>query len=155
MGYNNSIIYKIICKDNNITDFYIGSTINIQTRINRHKSYCLNGKDIKLYNFIRENGGWDNWKYQIIKNYNCNDRNELRIEEQRVINELKSTLNDINSYITDDKRKETAHINYMNRRERVLNDNKIKITCDCGRVINKNEKSPHLKSKIHKQLMGL
>ena len=52
------MIYKDGCDD-----CYIGSTTNIKDRIKTHKSRCnkpetLHGK-FRLYNFIRDNGGWD------------------------------------------------------------------------------------------------
>ncbi len=42
------IIYKIVCKDINITDCYIGSSIKFRKRKNLHKSNCnnVNGKNI-------------------------------------------------------------------------------------------------------------
>ena len=153
MGYNNSIIYKIYCLDNNITDFYIGSSINLQPRMNRHKSYYDNGRKLKLYECIRNNGGWENWTYDIIKHHKCNNRVELRTEEQRIINEMNSTLNDVKAYRTIEEAKERAKELFCFKREDILKYNKTKIICECNREINRNEKSPHLKTKIHLKLM--
>lgn len=153
MGYNNSIIYKIYCLDNNVKDFYIGSTINLQPRINRHKSYYDNGRKIKLYDFIRNNGSWDNWTYEIIKHYKCNNRDELRIEEQKIINAMKSTLNDVKAYRTIEEAKEMRKELFCLKREDILKYNKTKIICICGREINRNEKAPHSKTKIHLKLI--
>ena len=48
-----------------IEDIYIGSTTNVVKRRQQHKQRCTNPK-CKDYNahtcqFIRDNGGWDNW----------------------------------------------------------------------------------------------
>ena len=61
IDYSNTIIYKIVCNDPNITDCYVGSTTNIVKRRQSHKSVC-NNENSKLFNFyvyqfIRENGG--------------------------------------------------------------------------------------------------
>ena len=52
----NSIIYKIICKDINITNTYVGLTINFKQRKYSHENNCINLKKGKLYDFIRDKG---------------------------------------------------------------------------------------------------
>ena len=85
--YDQSIIYKICCKDLSIQDIYIGSTTNFKSRKCRHKTTCNNIND-KSYNhykyeFIRNNGGWDNWEMVFIKEVKCNSKLELHAEEDR------------------------------------------------------------------------
>ena len=64
-------IYKIICKDQNIKDLYIGSTKNFKKRKLTHKNDCnkVNGKSYNLliYRTIRANGGFDNWYFEIVE----------------------------------------------------------------------------------------
>jgi len=97
--YSKSIIYKIECKDENIKDFYIGSTSDIIDRTKNHKRCCneLNrkGYNNKIYKTIRENGGWDNWKFIEIEKYNANDKNHLLNREGYWIKILKPTLNKV------------------------------------------------------------
>ena len=70
--YNNGFIYKLCCKDVNIKEIYVGSSTNYKQRKQSHKSDCTN-ENSKRYNscayqFIRDNGGWDNWSMiEIIK----------------------------------------------------------------------------------------
>ena len=42
INYSKTIIYKIRCEDENITDIYVGSTTNFIKRKNIHKSVCNN-----------------------------------------------------------------------------------------------------------------
>ena len=91
------IIYKIVCKDINITDCYVGSSSNFRKRKNLHKSNCnnVNSKkhNLNIYKFIRLNGGWNNWNIIEIEKYNCNDKNEAYKRERYWLETLKATLN--------------------------------------------------------------
>ena len=42
VNYNNSVIYKISCKDESITDTYIGATTCLARRKYDHKRYSNN-----------------------------------------------------------------------------------------------------------------
>ena len=81
----NAVIYKISCKDPSIEDYYIGSSISFKNRLEQHKKSITNPKS-KEYNsykaeYIRNNGGWDNWEMNIIEKYSCNCREELEQRE--------------------------------------------------------------------------
>ena len=95
--YSKGLIYKLCCKDANLMDIYIGSTTNFKQRKRDHKRRCINencyGYNGKVYQCIRENGGWDNWDMIQIKTVNATDRRHLETEERLVIEELKPTLN--------------------------------------------------------------
>jgi hypothetical protein len=99
IDYSNTIIYKISCKDTNINDVYIGHTTNFVQRKYAHKQGCINDKNAnytcKLYEVIRKNGGWCNWKMEIIALINCRDHYEARKKEQEYFITLKATLNSI------------------------------------------------------------
>ena len=99
IDYSNTIIYKISCKDSNITDVYVGHTTNFVQRKHSHKQNCINEKSssysFKLYKTIRSNGGWDNWKMEIVDFFNCKDQYEARKKEQEYFELLNSTLNSI------------------------------------------------------------
>ena len=95
--YSKSCIYKIYCKDENITDCYIGSTTNYAKRKFQHKEnvnkYQSRKHKYKLYTFIREHGGWDNWNMTPIINYSCETKLEVSQHERFYIDSLKPTLN--------------------------------------------------------------
>ena len=99
IDYSNTIIYKIFCKDSDITDIYVGHTTNFVQRKYAHKQGCINEKSsnyqYKLYKTIRDTGGWKNWKMEIINFFNCKDHYEARIKEQEYFNLLNATLNSI------------------------------------------------------------
>ena len=104
--YNNSVIYKIFCKDDIIKDFYIGSSTQIKERRKCHKKRCNNGDNTPVYRFIRENGGWENWALEIIEKYKCNNKEELFNRERIYIEDLKSSLNINIPIFTEEEKKE-------------------------------------------------
>jgi len=96
-NYQNGLIYRICCRDINIKEQYVGSTIDFKDRKSKHKNTCNNPNEpnhnLKVYQFIRENGNWENWSMVLIQKYPCNDKLELRKRERYWIETLKSTLN--------------------------------------------------------------
>ena len=99
IDYSNTIFYKIFCKDSDIKDLYVGLTTNFVQRRHAHKQSCKNEKamnhNCKLYNTIRNSGGWDNWQMEIIAFHNCNDSYEARKKEHEYFEKLGATLNSI------------------------------------------------------------
>ena len=98
-----AVIYKIYCKDINIVDCYVGQTINFINRKSKHRYSAINKTNRKIYNFINDNGGWNNWIIEIIEEllFDCS-KEELFFEgytkkildrERFWISTLKSTLN--------------------------------------------------------------
>jgi hypothetical protein len=91
-------IYKIVCNDVSITDFYVGSTSNVRHRKWEHKSACqiLNNKSYnqKIYQTIRENGGWDNWRMIVLEEMiEGTTLLQSRMREEYFRLELQATLN--------------------------------------------------------------
>ena len=95
--YSKGMIYKLCCKDPQITEIYIGSTINKKNRKNTHKKCCNNSneKDYNSYKyeFIRDNGGFENFDMILIEAFPCNSKNELISRERYWIETLKPKLN--------------------------------------------------------------
>ncbi len=95
--YKKSIIYKLCCKDPNITEIYVGSTTNFNRRKQGHKHACNyeNAKryNSKVYKVIRDNGNWDNWDMIQIEEYECENKRQLESKERYYIETLKSSLN--------------------------------------------------------------
>ena len=99
IDYSNTIIYKITCKDETISDVYVGHTTNFVQRKYAHKICSTNSttniSKCMLYQVIRNNGGWDNWKMEIIDVINCKDIYDAKKKEQDYVVLLKATLNSV------------------------------------------------------------
>jgi hypothetical protein len=93
IDYSKSSVYRLVY--NNIT-YYIGSTTNFRNRKGQHKRSCIKereqGYNYPIYEFIRSNGGWDNWSMVLIEYLDCKNGEELRRREQYWFDEYKETL---------------------------------------------------------------
>jgi len=147
-------VYSIQCLDENIKEFYIGSTDNLKKRINSHKCLYLKNTDHrKLYTFIRENGGWDNWEINYIQKFKFLTDEELREYEQWYIDTYKPELNSQRAKGIDEERKRLAHRKrlkkfYEKNKEKIQQKRKEKIPCPhCNKMINKPNISTHIKTQ--------
>ena len=95
--YGKSVIYKIFCRDENIIDCYVGSTTDFNQRKRQHKNSYNNeksvGYNLPVYRFIRDNGGFDNWEFEVLENYPCRNKELLVKRERFWFEKLDSTLN--------------------------------------------------------------
>lgn len=102
------VIYKISCKDPNITEGYVGSTKDFHARELKHKNRCLDENDknhnLKLYQFIRANGNFDNFVMEEIDKIKCYDYTEARIKENEWYDKIDSTLNSIRPFYNKEKK---------------------------------------------------
>jgi len=85
IDYSNTIVYKLVCKDEPIKDVYVGHTTNFTQRKYSHRMNCVNENrdsyNLKVYDCIRKNGGWENWEMIEICNEKCaNKLDALRLE---------------------------------------------------------------------------
>jgi len=145
------LVYKIYCKDTSITDVYIGSSKNFVSRKYMHKSYCNNENtryyNFKLYVFIRENGGFDNWEFEVLEE-DIQDKVQALVREKYYIQFFSASLNCRNPFRNDGETKEYHKEYYEKNKEEILERQNEKNTCDiCGSVISRNYMSKHKKSK--------
>jgi len=174
VDYSKSMIYKLCCKNPIINDIYIGSTTNFKSRKNRHKFNCCN-KDNKqyslnVYEFIRNNGGWNDWDMIMIEEYSCDNKKQLETRERYWIEELKSNLNTTIPTRTreeyrinnKDKLNDTSKKYYEKNKDKInetkkeyyeKNKNKIKdyykhnVVCDnCSSIVKINNLTRHMKT---------
>jgi len=98
--YSKIVIYKIVCNDKNVTDFYVGYTSNYSVKIYIHKieSYDndvnVREKNKKLYNLLNNNGGWYNFTASKIEDYSCHNSIQARDRVRYWENELIINGND-------------------------------------------------------------
>ena len=149
-------VYRIVDK-NEPSMFYIGSTKDLNHRIKSHKFDCKT-MDRKVYKYIRENGGWDNFEFEVIEKYDNYKEKEIEI-----IQELQPPLNmnlynyDINEYAKAyrNKNKEKIAVYYEANKKQILEQRKVRIVCDCGTSIRKWCLARHIKTKKHQRLMSI
>ena len=96
-NYDKTHFYKIVCKDLDIKDCYVGHTTDFTTRKYDHKQRCSNpnngGYNLPVYRFMRENGGWENFEMILIKAEKCENAMEARSKERKYKEELNANLN--------------------------------------------------------------
>jgi hypothetical protein len=168
IDYSKALIYKIehlekpeLC--------YVGSTSNFVKRKSNHKNACNDENNNTLkYTTMRENGGWEAFKMVVIKEYPCNSKIELEIEEEKCRKELQANLNDRRCHRTEEEKKEYQKeydknyyeanketkaernkIYYENNKEKIAEKSKEKMTCVCGSAFRFCAKSRHEKTKKH------
>lgn len=161
INHENTIMYKIVCNDLNITDLYVGQTTNFTVRKSSHKSNSCNERckiyNTKVYKFIRENGGWNNFSMVEIEKFTCNDSNEAHKRERYWVETLNASLN---GQVPSRSRSEFHRDYRVNNREYLIDLNnewlksnierlKTKTTCFCGGSYAFRDKGRHLKSKTH------
>ena len=131
MNYSKFVIYKISCKDETVNDLYVGHTFNLYMRNAKHKSNCNNPKsklyNCKLYQFIRSNGGFENWNIEVIENYTeYNSLENARQRERYWIEVTRANLIICRPIITSEEKKEKMkeyHKEY-NKRDKYKQYNK-------------------------------
>ena len=126
--YSETIIYKLCCKDTTINQIYVGHTTNINNRKHNHKSNCCNSNlknyNLFVYNFIRENGGWDNWSIIQIEPYNCNNKREAGMRERYWIETLNAKLNCNNPITTKEEKEKQKQDWYEENKQEILEKSK-------------------------------
>ena len=160
------IYYKIVSKDENIKEIYIGKTTNFKERIRKHKNRYNNenGKyyNYNVYQYIRENGGINNFNFIEIEKGEY-DNKDSAIKERYWIENLNATLNIIIPTRTlqewgKEYRENNKEVLKKYQKEyRENNKEKIneKIICECGCKIVKRCLSTHLKTQKHIKFLAL
>jgi hypothetical protein len=165
VDYSKTIIYKICCNDLLITDVYVGHTTEFIKRKYCHKNNCNNPNiksyNLKVYQIIRANGGWDNWTMVEIEKYSCKDGNEAGARERYWYELLNAKMN---KYVPNRSNRDSMAA-YRQANRTILNEQQslyykanktilnekanIKIVCGCGGNYTRANKSSHLKTKKH------
>ena len=185
--YQKTIIYHFFCKDKNITDTYVGHTTNFTERKASHKRTCCNetNKDYnrKLYQIMRENGGWENWNMIPLEEYPCENITQAIIKEQEWLEKLEAKLNDVRAYTSYEQKlknmreyydehkdeikiwnkkyieenkeiiAERNHNRYEKNKEEIQRHKQQTINCECGGRYTINHRATHLKTLKHMSFM--
>ena len=170
VDYSKTIIYKLVHKDDyDNANVYVGSTTDFTRRKNKHKTCCNNEKskeyNEKKYQYIRANGGWNEWEMVLLERHNCNDGNEARAKEEYWRCHFNAKLNMLRAYRTEEqvkgyqkeyreKNKEQAKEYYEQHKGKILEQKSQQITCECGCIITKVYLAKHEKTKNHINLLN-
>ena len=178
--YSKTIIYKLVKNDDyNNEHVYVGSTTDFTCRKNAHKYSCCNENNKKynlnVYKYIRDNGGWNEWKMIEIENFPCENKRKAEAREQYWMCQFKSKLNSMKSIITKEEKEEynkqyridnadklkklkkqwcidnAEKLKEQKKQYQIDNADKIKekLNCDCGGKYTYSYKSKHVKTKKH------
>ena len=146
IDYTKTVIYTIQHKDNENL-LYVGHTTHLTNRSYTHKTRSKKSTD-KLYQMIRENGGWEMFDMKPIKQISCSGSIEARIEEEKCRKELNANMNSLRAIRTEDNAEEVALQNKKNSKQYRL-DNKIKIQEIKKKYHQDNKEKFILKAKLH------
>jgi len=118
------IFYKFICEQPDIMASYVGHTTNFIARKSAHKTACNNTNSknhhLNIYQIMRENGGFINWKMVEIERCLCKDDIDARKKEQYWIDNLNSNMNTFRAYSDVEYIQQYQHQYYID------NANKLK-----------------------------
>jgi len=138
IGFENTCFYKIICRDPEIKDVFVGYTTNIVQRKYLHKVLSSQNMDTikknkKLYEAIQEKGGWENW--ELVELNTCFCKNAIEAKKRQL---YYSKLHD-------------ANLNTLGFLDKKMVIKGTKYYCECCESYfdNKNVYSLHMSSKKH------
>ena len=168
--------YKIVDVNAELDLCYVGSSVNMKKRKEKHKSACKCPNNpqhhLKVYKTIRENGGWD--EFRVVE---IGYREQLTLTQSRIIEDeyrvlLKAELNSQRCHTTleekkayhkkynknyrEEHREETTEYhkkynkNYREEHKDEMNEKaSVKHICPCGGKFTRSHKTHHEKSQRH------
>ena len=149
--------YKI--KINNTDFVYAGSTTNANRRKLQHKkNSCITNETCSVYNYkvyqiIRQNGGWENCVMVVIETLECNDKKDVKIREQYWIEFEKANLNSNVAYttLTKQERDKLYYCNNVEKMQEYRIENKDRIDTYNHEYHIKNQVAVLEKAKIYRE----
>jgi len=166
-----SWVYAIIEKESN-EYIYVGSTTGkyfcIRKGEHTRPSTTTRGKQPKLYGYIKEQNGWDKFKFDILFETENIEKDELKNIEKQHIKEKTpkcNTISPIETYHELLIRKRIASQNFRKNHPDYLKIQKerqsqkdytkkrcsTKIECPCGGIYTLQNKTNHFSRTIHKK----
>jgi|AntAceMinimDraft_5_1070358.scaffolds.fasta_scaffold118852_1 hypothetical protein len=136
--FSQSTIYHIRAIETKMVA-YVGSTTNFKQRCALHKSSCKNGSTIPIYNYIRDNGGYDLFEIVPVAFLHLNDVIELRIEEQKEMDKYTDKLNAIKAYTSEQEREKIKKEYREQNKEKHKEYNKIYREQNKDKITEKNK----------------
>lgn len=132
VNYNNASVYKLCCKDPEIKEIYVGSTVDMKKRKYNHKTVCNNNNNNNnknynayVYQFIRSRGGFDNWDIIQVEKCSVKDKKELEMRERYWFETLGASLNKKIPTLTQKERIEYNKEYYETNKEQFAENQKV------------------------------
>ncbi len=166
VDYQKGLIYTIKTGDS----VYVGSTTNFRERKWGHKADLKRKKERNLYQTIINNGG--EWDMKPYKEFPCNSKLQLEIEEEKIRRELNADLNMIKCNTDKEEKKQEKKeydAEYVKKNyEKILQQNKEyreknreairkkdreRLICECGCSVNRNGLGRHKKTQKHQNFI--
>jgi hypothetical protein len=172
VDYSKTVMYKIVSNDLNIRDCYVGSTTDFTKRKCAHKSDCTNANsekyNLKVYQFIRNNGNWHNWSMVLIEMYPCTNHLESLQRERFWCEHLNATLNSLvpsrsqkeyrlehkehkKQYTFDNKERKKQYD--VANQEHIRTQQNTVIYCVCGCSYTRSNKLQHERTNKHQEYL--
>ena len=146
-----------IIRHKNSNDCYIGSTKDFDKRKIDHKNNIRYENQpkyyIKLYVFIRENGGWDN--FDMVKICDCEENDRIKMEQYHM-DFIKPSLNTHRAIGRDEEAYRNKRIERWNNNKHIRCENRKKkrYTCECGSELRWVDKARHNRSLKHQRFLA-
>ena len=141
--YINGKIYTV--RSHHMDKYYIGSTPrSLSTRLAEHK-YKRAGQVSELFLY-------DDVYIELLENFPCNSKDELRKREGELIRENKHNV--LNTRVDGRTKEENQKEYYKNNQKNILDELKVKIKCPvCNLEVNRSSFKRHSKSKYCKTII--
>tara|TARA_R110000787_G_scaffold180709_1_gene292810 strand:+ start:9 stop:581 length:573 start_codon:yes stop_codon:yes gene_type:complete len=138
--------YYIYCLHNeDLPEYYVGHTTNLKDRNKTHK-WSSNNCNSKVYKYIRDNDGYNNFKMEVLYETYCDLEEAIKLERY-YIELLGATLNSdvpgrtVTEWANQYYHKHKQHINQRKQERRHL--------CICGANVRKNGQQKHFRTEKH------
>ena len=110
-----------------------------------HKSDCKT-KTSQVYLMMRENGGWNCITMIVIKEFSCASKTEARIEEDKIMREMKTSMNKNRAHTTPEEKNKQNKEYRENNKDKICE--KVKEWCNANRDrINEKQKEYYQATK--------
>lgn len=139
ISYDNTHFYKIVCKDPTVSDCYVGHTTSFGARWWLHRMSAVTPThkryNSRMYQFMRDNGGINNWEMILLETRFCANNLEAAKVEREWFDKLKPTLN------TDVPGRTSAE--YYQDKKHISTD------CECGGRYSHSHHGHHVRTQKH------
>ena len=141
----NYTFYKI---HKNGCESYIGATVNLYKRKALHKNCCNDKKskkyNLQVYKYIRANGGYDSFDYEILDKRFCS-KVDAEIYEGELMIIHKSKLNVVRNYTEEARKKHRKEMNEYYQKNEKKNECNV---CNCF-IKRDRAMKVHIQTKKH------